>query len=119
MASMDKFKLVPYQLTPEQEEPGTDDVQTFDIVLHNQFRPRSCIGTSMQYQIGCVAPDHELLCQDSNAFQGTHFPVCVQIPKMIAFSFPTPLSYSLKMQTTQRHQTREQAVPGVGALSLH
>jgi len=33
-ASTDKFSLVPYELTPEQEEPGADDIQTFDIVLH-------------------------------------------------------------------------------------
>lgn len=101
-----KINLVPYQLTPEQEEPETDDVRTFDMVLHNQFRPRSCIGASMQYQTGRAAPDYGLLSQDSNALQGTRFAVCVRIPKTIAYSFPAPPPNSLKMQPTQRRQTR-------------
>jgi len=29
----------------------------------------------MKYQIGCVAPDRELLSQDSNALQGMHLAV--------------------------------------------
>lgn len=58
----------------------------------------------MHYQIGCVAPDHELLSQDSNALQGMHFAVSAEIPKTIAFSFLAPLPHSLKMQTTQRYQ---------------
>lgn len=107
MASMDKINLVPYRLTPEQEEPGTDDVRTFDtFILHDHFRPRSCIGASMQYQTGCAAPDYGLLSQDSNALQGTSFAVCVRISKTIAYSFPAPPPNSLKMQPTQRRQTR-------------
>lgn len=60
---------------PDQDEPGTEDVQTPDIVLHNHFRSRSCIGTSMQFHIQCAAPAYQLLPQDS-----THFALCVRCP---------------------------------------
>lgn len=85
-----KINLVPYQLTPEQEEPETDDVRTFDMVLHNQFRPRSCIGASMQYQTGRAAPDYGLLSQDSNALQGTRFAVCEGSPRRLLVPSPLP-----------------------------
>lgn len=109
MASVSKLNLVPYTLTLDQEEPGTEDVQTPDIVLHNHFRSRSCIGTSMQFPTQCVAPAYQLLPQDSAPFA-----LCVRYPR--PFCFPAPWPHSLKMEATQRHQTREQAVLGLGVL---
>lgn len=105
MASISKINLVPYTLTSDQEEPGTEDVQTPDIVLHNHFRSGSYIRTSMQFQIQRAAPAYQLLPQDS-----AHFAVCARSPR--SFCFPAPLPHSLKMEITLRHQTRDQAVLG-------
>lgn len=94
---------------PDQDEPGTEDEQTPDIVLHNHFRSRSCIGTSMQFHIQCAAPAHQLPPQES-----AQFALCVRCPW--SFCFPPPLPHSLKMETSQRHQTSASSA-GLGILS--
>lgn len=64
MASISKLNLIPYTLSQIQKNQA-QKTQTPDIVLHNHFRSRSCIGTSMQFHIQCVASAYQLPPQDS------------------------------------------------------